>query len=150
MTPNRTAAVKRIARRSYVSLSHTIVKLHSAKIIKSLGNSIKKEYKNVCSDQHKSIFRGDSENIKSFSWDKLWSEIHQHMPTLASLLTAITPSNNQPLVCTIISMLIKNRHQRMDYLQKVISAFLYANGAHKQVNIDTVLSNWTFYFTLDL
>ena len=133
MTPNRTTAVKKIARRSYTSFSHTLVKLRSTKIIKSLGNIIKKEFKNVCSDQHKSIFRGNSENIKSFSWDQLWSEIHQHMPILASLITTISSSSSKSFVCTIISMLLKKRHQRMDYLQKVISAFLYANRVHKQV-----------------
>ena len=133
MTPARVKAVKKIARRSYTSFSHTVVELHSAKIIKSLGNLIKKEFKSVCSDQHRSIFRGNSENIKSFSWDQLWSEIHQHMPILASLITTISSSSSKSLVCTIVSMLLKKRHQRMDYLQKVISAFFYANGAHKQV-----------------
>ena len=135
ITPNRIAAVKRVARRSYTSFSHTVVKLHSPKIIKSLGIIIKNEFKKVCSEQQqKLIFMGNSENIKLFSWDKLWSEIHQHVPTLVSLLTTISPSSSQPLVCTIISMLLKKRHQRMDYLQKVLSALLYANGAHKQVN----------------
>lgn len=139
MTPNRVMAVKRIARRSYTSFSQTIVKLHSVKIIKSLGDIIKSEFKKVCSDQHESILRSNSEDVKSFSWEKLWSEMHQHMPTLVSLLTTISSSNCQPLVCTIISMLLKKRHQRMGYLQKVISAFLYANRSHKQVILGNFL-----------
>ena len=156
MTPNRRTAVKRIARRSYASFSQTIVKLHSAKIIKSLGNIIKSEFKKVCSDQHQSILRGDSDNVKSFAWNKLWSEMYQHMPTLVSLLTTISSSNSQQLVCTIISMLLKKRHQRMGFLQKVMSAFLYANGAHKQV-ASSILGNLifdhlytNFHFTIDL
>ena len=132
MTPTRLSPVKRIARRNYVSFSNTVVKLHSAKIIKSLSLIIRREFKNICSDQHSSILRGNSETIKTFSWMQIWDEIQKHVPTLLSLLTAITPANCQPLVCTIVSMLLKRRHQRMGLLQKIISLF-YANGVHKQV-----------------
>ena len=133
MTPSRLSPVRRIARRNYVSFSNTVVKLHSTKIIKSLSLIIKKEFKHICSDQHLSILRGSPENIKTFSWMQIWNEIQEHVPTLVSLLTAITPSNSQPLVSTIVSMLLKRRHQRMGFLPKVISALFYANGVHKQV-----------------
>ena len=112
------------------------MKLHSGKIIKSLSCIIKSEFNSICSDQHKSILRGTPEAIKTFSWSKMWDEIQQHLPTLVSLLTAITPGNNQHLVCTIISMLLKKRNQRMGLLQKVMSSLFYANGVHKQVIYD--------------
>ena len=150
MTPNRVMAVKRIARRSYTSFSQTIVKLHSVRIVKSLGDIIKREFKNICSDQCESMLKGESESIKSFSWEKLWSELQQSMPTLVSLLTTITSSNCQPLVCTIISMLLKNKHQRMGYLQKVISAFLYANGAHKQVTTGILFEHLKIFTLLQI
>ena len=133
MTPHRVKAVKRIARKNYVSFSQTIVKLHSTKIIKSLSNIIRSEFKTICSDQHSSILRGNPESIKTFSWNQVWDEMQQHVPTLVTLLTAITPPNSQSLLCTIISMLLKRRCQRMGFLQKVISALFYTNGVHKQV-----------------
>ena len=133
ITPRRVPAVKRIARRNYVSFSNTVVKLHSQTIIRSLSSIIRKEFKNICSDQHSSVLRGDPESIKTFSWLKIWNEIKEHVPTLVSLLTAITPANSQPLVCIVVSMLLKRRHQRMGFLPKVISALFYANGVPKQV-----------------
>ena len=133
MTPSRLSPVKWIARRNYVSFSNTVVKLHSASIIKSLSLIIGKEFKNICLDQHSSILRGNPESIKMFSWMQIWDEIQQHVPTLVSLLTAITPANSQPLVCTIVSMLLKKTQQRMGFLQNVISTLFYANGVHKQV-----------------
>jgi len=147
MTPSRQSPVRRIARRNYVSFSNTVVKLHCAKIIKSLSFNIRKEFKHICSDQHFSILRGNPEAIKTFSWMQIWDEIQQHVPTLVSLLTAITPADCKPLVCTIVSMLLKRRHQRMGFLQKVISALFYANGVHKQViNLVTLqFLNCSFY-----
>ena len=146
MTPSRLSPVRRIARRNYVSFSNAVVKLHSAKIIRSLSIIIRKEFKHICSDQHLSVLRGNPESIKTFSWKQIWDEIQNHVPTLVSLLTAITPANCQPLVCTIISMLLKRRHQRMGLLQKVISSLFYANGVHKQV-IKSVMS-WFMNYAL--
>ena len=133
MTPNRAQAVKRIARRNYVSFSQTVVKLHCGKIIRSLGNIIKDEMKKICSDEHSSILHGDAETIQTFSWSAVWDEVQQHVPTLVSLLTSIIPAKNEMFLCTIISMVLKQRSQRMGLLQKVISALFYANGVHKQV-----------------
>ena len=70
MTPSRVMATKRIARRSYTSFSQTFAKLHSVKIIKALGDIIKNEFKNICSDHYKSILKGGAESIKSFNWEK--------------------------------------------------------------------------------
>lgn len=135
MTPRRITAVKRIARRSYVSFSRTVVKLQSGKIIHSLSTIIRSEFKQICSLAHSAILRGDPDTIENFTWDYIWDAIQDHAPTLVLLLRSIAPPNSKSLICTIASMLVKKRHQRMGLLQKVISTFLYAHGAHKQVVI---------------
>ena len=118
MTPNRSTAVRRITWKNYTAFSKTIVKLHSGKIIKSLSCIIKSEFSAICSDQHESILRGTPEAIRTFTWSKVWNEMQQHLPTLVSLLTAIIPGNNQQLVCTIISMLLKKKTSKNGVIAK--------------------------------
>ena len=104
---------------TYTAFSKTVVKLHSGKIIKSLSSVIKNEYKRICSDQHASILRGSPEAIKAFSWSQMWDEMQQHLPTLVSLISALTPGSNKRLVCTIISMLLKKGTKEWDYCKRL-------------------------------
>ena len=133
MTPKRKGLVKKIARRSYMSFSNIFVKLHSGRIVKALANVLKQEFKAISSHRDLSVLTGDCEDIKTFSWEKIWLEFQRFMPQFVSLLTAVSPNSTRPMICTILSMLLKSKHQRMGYLQKIISVLLYANRAHKQV-----------------
>lgn len=87
----------------------------------------------MCSAKHNSTIMNDGKNIKAFSWNVLWLELQQNMPLIISLLNTISSQESQLLNCIVICMLLKKRHQRMALLQRIISTFLYANGAPKQV-----------------
>ena len=126
--------MKSYIRKSYQSFSKKIVKSQSENIVRALGNDIKQEFIQMCAAKHSSTIMNGGENIKTFSWNNLWLELQQHMPLFTSLLNTISSQESQLLNCVVICMFLKKKHQRMALLQRIISAFLYANGAPKLVS----------------
>ena len=133
ITPNQENATIRIARRSYQSMASTIVDKFSVETITALSKQVKKEMDLVCSIKSDTIFNKDCNRV-DFSWDRIWKEIEIYLPTLLELLISIMgKKTNKPLVCMIISMVLKNRFHELSLVQGVISVLLYGNSAHKQV-----------------
>lgn len=135
ITPNREDATVRIARRSYPSMASTIVDNFSVETITALSKQINKEMDLVCSTKSDTIFNKDCNKV-DFSWDRIWQEIEMYLPTMLALLVSIMDKKtNKPLVCMIVSMVLKHRFHKLSLVQEVISVLLYGNSAHKQVNI---------------
>ncbi len=138
-TPTRKTAVKRLARKSYKSISSCAV--NSPRTLRTflsqLALKIKKEMKKIGSDQHDSILRDTNEAVKRFSWETVKLELYKMVPTLMSLLSLLVPKpeDHKPLICTIASQLLKCRHQHLSLVQRAISVMLYGHGTHKQVAI---------------
>ena len=64
--------------------------------------------------------------------------ILEKMPTLVQFLVAVTSASSDedhPFLCTIASMILKYRSQRMCLVQQVLSILLYGNGTHKKVHL---------------
>ena len=58
-----------------------------------------------------------------------------YLPTLLALLVSIVgEKTNKPLMCMIVSMVLKHWFHALSPVQGVISVLLYGNSAHKQVN----------------
>lgn len=121
MTPSRKVLAKRIARRSYHSVCGLLVKSHNDEVIKQLSTTVRKELAYICSIKHNSLLRDGYDRIKNFSWNIVWTELVQNVPTLVSLISAISPTSSIPIRCTIISIIIKQRHNKMALLQRMIS-----------------------------
>ena len=83
--------IRRIARRSYSALSSSLVSSPRSanQVIAEIAIIIRKEMKQICSESHDSVIRDSQEGIKHFKWERVWTELVNHMPTLMKLLSAI-------------------------------------------------------------
>lgn len=126
---------KQLARREYKALSKSVVKSSPSETINEVARLVQQEFNSICSNKHNSMLRGYGASIKNFSWDAIWNELQQNTPNLVMLLSTISPNSSIILKCTIICMLLKQRHPHMALLQRVISVMLYGNAVHKQVSM---------------
>ena len=129
--------MKRILSGSYQALSSDIVQSPRTadKVLDEVSRRIRDEMKHVCSSSHDSILRDAHEGIIHFSWDTVWVELSQQLPTLIKILIMILPNykDNKNIICMIVCMLLKKRLNKVSLVQRVLSILLYGNGCSKQV-----------------
>ena len=127
--------VKRIIRKNYASLSSCFVSSPrtSDLVISNVCQTIHKEMKNICSISHDSIIRDTHEAVKYFSWQTIFLELKNNMPTLMKILGALIPDhkNSKGIICLIACMILKRRLGKMSLVQRAISILLYGNGCSK-------------------
>jgi len=102
----------------------------------SLGRKIRVERKQMCSLDHNSMLRNTSEVVKNFSWEVVLEELQNNIPTLVKFLKCVFPQCSSPILCMVISQLLKFVSPKMALVQQAIS--LYGNGASKQVKVRVV------------
>lgn len=88
-TPNRKRAIKQYTRRSFTSLATTVVAsdITSDKVLREIARTIKQEMKTLArSMEHDTILRDNIEAVKNFSWDTVFMELNEKVPTLIRLL----------------------------------------------------------------
>ena len=105
-------------------------------VILSMSKRILKEIKQLCSLNRCSLLRDDVEAVKNFSWETVWGEMTRDLPTFVFLLQRLIkhPADHKPLICLIISMILKQRSPKVSLVQRAISVFLYGNGTSKVVS----------------
>lgn len=108
-------------------------------------HKIKQEMKALSSDKYDSVLKDTIEAVKQFHWDTILMEYEKMLPTLMTLLQNLVPrpSQHKPLICLVVSQLLKSRHQRMGLVQRAVSIMLYGNGSNKQV---IILSDRYFFY----
>lgn len=92
------------------------------------------EMKTICSLRHNSLLRGSHEAVKHFSWEAIWREFMQQVPTIVSFLEKLLPKSEHRFLAYLISVILKHRCKHMSLFQRVMSVLLYANGTSKQVS----------------
>ena len=136
-TPVRKKFVRQLARRNYRSFSATAMKSQAVykPMVTELSCKCKTEMRDLASSEHDSILRDTREAVKRFSWETVMLEFERKLPTLVLLLKGIIPfsQNQRPLLCLLLSQIVKSRHQRLCLVQRVISVMFYGNGTSKQV-----------------
>ena len=136
-TPFHKEGIKRLARRTYRSLASTIISSPDTckPLILELSRKMKEEMKVLASNKHDSILRDTNAAVKHFHWETVMLEYEKMVPVLVSLLKELIPNAAQwkPLICLIVSQLVKSRHQRLGLVQSAVSMMLYGNGSSKQV-----------------
>ena len=134
ITPKREDAVVRMARRNYPSMAKSVVETFSEQTVPALAKKVNEEFNQICSSKSNSILKQHCDG-SNFSWEKIWIEIEQQLPTLHLFLISIIKdaASHKPLVCMLISMILKHRYQYISFVQGVISVLLYGNSTHKQV-----------------
>lgn len=139
LTPQRKKYGKAIARGSEGKrcIATQAMKHDDSKeeVMKRIDVLLQSEIKVLCSDEFNSVMlHTDADALKSFSIDAIYNEAISAAPTLTKLLSGCVKSNRSVLVA-IISMIAKNRQNKMCLFQKVISMLLYAGNCSKQVNL---------------
>ena len=77
--------------------------------------------------------------LKSFKWQRLISELEVHVPTLLSILNACTTGTQQPrenrvsVVGMCCAMILELHYSMMSLVQKIIATILQAGHCNKQV-----------------
>ena len=133
LTPRRNKIGKRLARRSYPSFTKSVISSFSRQTVTALCQQAHDEMNHLSSTSVNSVMSKDGDI--DFSWEVLWQEFQQYLPTLVSIFVGLTGNllKNKPLICLLIAMVLKKNHQRMSLVQRIISTFLYGNAVHKQV-----------------
>ena len=102
--------------------------------------------KHMSSDNHDSILRDAYmvEALKHFDWERVRMELKK-LPILLTLLKQIVPwpAEQKPLLCLVVSQLLKSRHQRLGLVQRAVSIMLYGNSSSKQVR-KLAVCKWAF------
>ena len=130
---------KQIVKRSYRSMAATAISAKPATtnaVILGMSKRILKEIKQLCSLDRCSLLRDDVEAVKNFSWETVWGEMIQDLPTLVCLLQGLIkrPADHKPLISLIISMILKQRSSKVSLVQRAVSVLLYGNGTSKIVS----------------
>ena len=110
-------------------------------VMKKLKRTLRAEVKCMCSSKVDSMLQKRSYNeLKSFKWQKLISELEVNAPTLLSILNACTTGTQQPrenrvsVVGMCCAMILKLHYSRVSLLvQKIIATILQAGHCNKQV-----------------
>ena len=104
-------------------------------VLLEISRKIKKEMKDLSSDDRDSVLCDAVEAVKRFNWTTVMMEYEKMMPTLLTLLKQLVPNpiEHKPLLCQVASQILKSRHQRMGLVQRAVSIMLYGNGTNKQV-----------------
>lgn len=103
-------------------------------IMQSLCHQIRVEMDEICSLNHNSMLRDQYEALKCFSWETLWFEFSQKVPSLVNLLQGILPKANKSFLSFLIAIVLKKRCKHMSLVQRMISILLYENATNKQVS----------------
>lgn len=114
------------------------------KLVIKIGEEIRKELKQICSDESKSLFKNKSLNaLESFKWSEAVSDLKRIAPLLYSLLFTLTSSTKKkiPTCCTkqeipitfCAAILLRVYSQRANLVQRLMSVLLYASHVPKQV-----------------
>jgi len=123
--------------RRYRSVSTTLIKNNAAleSMLSGLGRKIRAERRKLCSLDNNSVLRNTSEAVKHFSWETILEELQNNMPTLVKFLKRVFPQCTSPILCMVVSQLLKFESPKMALVQRAISVLMYGNGASKQVSI---------------
>ena len=134
--------IKRSVRKNYLSMADGAV--HSCNmrppIVSKVCTYVESEMRAMGSISHDSFFRDSDECLSDFSWEAVYDELLQHMPTLMTILSKLIPKSaeRKPLQCVIASQLLKCRYPKMGLVQRAISVMLYGNSVAKQVTMNSL------------
>ena len=78
-------------------------------VLSALAKQMRTEMKPICSLRHNSLLRGSHEAVKHFSWEAIWREFMQQVPTIVSFLEKLLPKSEHRFLAYLISVILKHR-----------------------------------------
>ena len=135
VTPNRAKTIRSLSRKSYKAATLKFSQLPQTKdyLLKDFVKRVNGEIRNICSFNHNSVLRGSHEAVKTFSWETVWCELANNVPTLVNFLNNLLPKSDKRFISFLICAIIKKKCKHMSLIQQVFSFLLYSNAANKQV-----------------
>ena len=105
-----------------------------------IGHEIRNELKQATGASSMSVINSrDARSLKSFSWEKLKSDLVQNCGKLFRFLQLCIPKKKRDIsdgvISLIIAMLAKRTNQRARFVETVLSLMLLSGHATNQVNI---------------
>ena len=99
ITPNRKGMIRSLSRRSYKAATSGFAQSPQTRghLLKDFVKCVNGEIRNVCSLNHNSILRGNHEAIKTFSWESVWHELADNVPTLVEFFKHLLPKSDRRL-----------------------------------------------------
>ena len=102
------------------------------------AETVKKELQRLCAKQDPSILRGKTEeDLKSFSWNKLQTELEEKAPTLLKILMSMFENDSKkikqelPAILSAATTLISVHNREMSAIEYIHSLILLKGGAKK-------------------
>ncbi len=150
---------KGLGRRSASSVGYQVMKHNNIRshVLKVLGRDIRKEMKTMCSVMSPSILREtEPEVLQSFTWESLIEELNVKAPTLLNVLRScvakkpVKPGRRsyrvkeEAVIGICAAILLRNRNQSLNLVQRIVSMILYSNHAGKRVSAYEMLMDYEF------
>ena len=137
---------------NWQAVAQAVMKCHevSSLVTDILLKRIQAECEQLCSSSRKSLMRMSSpDDLESFSWHSLVSELKQKAPLLFAFLAAAgapprprnvrkgaTEKSRYPALCMAAAVLLKERCYAMSALQHLVGLILFDGNASKLVCYD--------------
>ena len=139
ITPQRQKLITSLSKRNYKSAATHIAGHPKAKgyVFGTITQNIRKEIRHICSLRHKSILRDSNKAIKRFTWEAVWLELSNNVPTLVSFFKQLLPKPDKRFIAFLICAILKKRCKQMSLIQCTFSILLYSNATNKQVSVVT-------------
>ena len=142
LTPLRKRVGKAIARGSRKAVAEQCFKDPSTKkyLLEVFGREIRKDIRHISSSKTPSCLRYSSpEDLCTFTWDKLLTELSTGAPTLLEILRAATRkriprSNTIGVICMCAGIILKHHNPTLSLVQKILTVILFAGHVSKQVS----------------
>lgn len=136
ITPQRKKMIFALSRRNYKSAAVRLSEFSMTKghILQSMIKNMRGEMKKICSLNHNSILRGKNSMIENFTWQAIWLELSNNIPSLVNFFKSLLPKSNIKFISFLVCAILKEKCKHMSLLQRVFSVLLYSNATNKQVS----------------
>ena len=81
----------------------------SDKMLVQLAQKIRSEMKAISSDDYDSVLLDSNEAVKHFSWETIWLELQNKMPTLIKLLELVITNSSKKKSLVVSNALTSER-----------------------------------------
>ena len=127
--------VSALSKRNYKSASVKFIEFSKTKghVVQCMIRNMRSEMKRICSLNHNSILRGKNSLIENFTWQAIWLELSQNVPSLVTFFKGLLPKSNMNFISFLVCAILKQRCKHMSLLQHVFTVLLYSNTTNKQV-----------------
>lgn len=132
--------IKSVARKNYQAAAKHLLEHRQIRafVTGALGREFRSELKQATGESSTSVInKKDAHSLRSFSWEKLKSDLAQNCGKLFKILQLCIPQKKRDhsigIICLIIAMLAKRTNQRARFMETILSLMLLSGHSTNQV-----------------